>query len=105
MSHKNLESKTAMITLNKSNLHEFGFDEKGNQLRYIRFSAENIKQLRKELALSQDKLASAMGVARTTITHYESGVLDQPSFEILIQLGKVFSELAGYKIVFYADWE
>jgi DNA-binding XRE family transcriptional regulator len=105
MSHKNLEQEAVMLVLNKSNLHEFGFDEKGNQLRYIRFSAENIKQLRKELALSQDKLASAMDVARTTITHYESGYLDKPSFEILLQLGKVFSELAGYKIVFYADWE
>lgn len=105
MSHKKLESKAVMITLNESILHEFGVDEKGNRLRYIRFSSENIKQLRKELKLSQETVASEMGVNRTTITHYESGHLEKPTYEILTSLGKVFSGHAGYKIVFYADWE
>lgn len=94
-----------MVLFINNTFHEIGVDENGNQLRYIRFSAENIKQLRKELGLSQDKLAAALGVARTTVTHYESGYLVQPSFEILTQFGKVFSGFAGYKIVFYADWE
>lgn len=96
--------ETDMILPDKiDGFYEFVMDDQGKKLRYVRFSGENIKALRKELKLSQESVSNGIGKNRTTITNYESGELDNPSHEILCDLGEFFSSAAGYKIVFYAE--
>ena len=49
----------------------------------------DLKTIRKEQELTQEKLADAIGVKRTTITNIESGV-NKPSIPTAKKLGKYF---------------
>jgi transcriptional regulator with XRE-family HTH domain len=55
----------------------------------IIFFAKNIKHLRKISGYSQEILATKLGVKRTTISNYESG-LSSPDFQTVIKIVKIF---------------
>jgi len=50
--------------------------------------AKNIRQKRKELGLSQDKLSKLAGVAYNTIVKIESGENSNPTIETLQKIAK-----------------
>lgn len=60
------------------------------------FFAENIKQLRLSVNLTQEYIADRIGVGRTTYTKWELGKTE-PSFCFLSQLIKIFNE-AGEEV-------
>lgn len=53
--------------------------------------AQNIKQKRKELNLSQDKLSKLAGVAYNTIVKIESGENLNPTIETLRKIAKALN--------------
>ncbi len=53
--------------------------------------AQNIKQKRKELSLSQDKLSKLAGVAYNTIVKIESGENLNPTIETLRKIAKALN--------------
>ena len=53
--------------------------------------AENIKQKRKELNLSQDKLSKLAGVAYNTVVKIESGENSNPTIETLRKIAKALN--------------
>ncbi len=53
------------------------------------YFAKNIKHLRKVCGYSQQYLAGKLGVKRTTITNYESG-LSSPDYQALIKIATIF---------------
>ncbi len=55
----------------------------------ILFFAKNIKHLRKISGYSQEIFARELGVKRTTISNYESG-LSSPDFNTLIKIARIF---------------
>ncbi len=61
----------------------------------------NIKKLRKQEGLSQDKLARLADIPYNTLVKIESGKSNNPTFETLSKLADVFGisidELAGRK--------
>lgn len=61
----------------------------------------NIKKLRKQKNLSQDKLARLADIPYNTLVKIESGKSNNPTFETLSKLADVFNisidELAGRK--------
>lgn len=61
----------------------------------------NLKKLRKERKLSQDKLARLADIPYNTLVKIESGKSNNPTFETLSKLADVFNitidELAGRK--------
>jgi transcriptional regulator with XRE-family HTH domain len=61
----------------------------------------NLKKLRKERKLSQDKLARFAGISYNTLVKIGSGKSNNPTFETLSKLADVFNitidELAGRK--------
>lgn len=52
--------------------------------------AKNIARLRKQKALSQEKLARLADVANNTIIKMESGENDNPTLETLRKIAKAF---------------
>lgn len=77
----------------------------GKRMRLISYSQHSLKTLRKEFKITQDALAQAVGVAKSTIANHEQGILGNPTNDFLKRMGRYFSSLAGYKIVFYSDWD
>jgi transcriptional regulator with XRE-family HTH domain len=63
--------------------------------------SSNIKKLRKQVGLSQDKLARLADIPYNTLVKIESGKSSNPTFETLSKLADVFGisidELAGRK--------
>ena len=63
--------------------------------------AINVKRLRKQKQLSQDKLARLADIPYNTLVKIESGKSDNPTFETLSKLADVFGvsidELVGRK--------
>ena len=53
--------------------------------------AKKIKQRRKEVGLSQDKLSKLAGVAYNTIVKIESGENPNPTIEILKKIAKALN--------------
>ena len=49
---------------------------------------KNIKNLRNELGLSQEKFAQKSGVKYTTLTKIESSVIKKPSVMVMGQIAK-----------------
>ena len=56
--------------------------------RKLSIIAKNIRQRRKELGLSQDKLSKLAGVAYNTIVKIESGENPNPTIETLKKIAK-----------------
>ena len=50
--------------------------------------AENIKQYRTKMGLSQDQLARKAGITYSTLTKLESGVNQNPKVKTLLQIAK-----------------
>ena len=63
--------------------------------------ARNLKRLRKQKKLSQEKLARLVDVSYNTISKIEAGKAKNPTFETLVKLADVFKvsidELVGRK--------
>lgn len=55
----------------------------------------NIKYLRKQQKLSQQKLGDLIGASQTSVAHYELGTRE-PSLETLIKLSSLFNESVDY---------
>ena len=53
--------------------------------------AENLKNLRQSMNLSQNKLAGMLNVDQRTISAWENGICE-PSFNLLSQLCEIFEE-------------
>ena len=51
---------------------------------------KNIKQLRKELKITQEQLATFTGVSTRTIEDYEQGITKDPSSYVLFSLACYF---------------
>lgn len=58
---------------------------------------ENLKKLRLERNISQQKLAEAIGLSQQTITKYENGK-SQPDFQTLMALAEYFHTSTDYLI-------
>jgi transcriptional regulator with XRE-family HTH domain len=63
--------------------------------------AKNLKRLRRQKKLSQEKLARLVDISYNTISKIEAGKAKNPTFETLSKLADVFSisidELVGRK--------
>jgi transcriptional regulator with XRE-family HTH domain len=63
--------------------------------------AKNLKRLRKQKKLSQEKLARLVDISYNTISKIEAGKAKNPTFETLSKLSDVFGisidELVGRK--------
>jgi transcriptional regulator with XRE-family HTH domain len=63
--------------------------------------AKNLKKLRKQKRLSQEKLARMVDISYNTISKIEAGKAKNPTFETLSKLADVFGvsidELVGRK--------
>lgn len=57
---------------------------------------ERIKQRRKELELSADDVAAALGVSRATVYRYESSDIEKLPTTVLEPLSKILSCSPGY---------
>ncbi|MFH1772420.1 MAG: helix-turn-helix transcriptional regulator [Candidatus Omnitrophota bacterium] len=53
--------------------------------------SENIKKLRKQKKLSQDKLAKLADVTLTTLVKLESGANDNPTIKTLTRIAKALN--------------
>lgn len=56
---------------------------------------KRIKELRKRLSLTQEELAERVGVSRSALANYESG-LREPKGDILVRFAKVFNITTDY---------
>ena len=65
--------------------------EKISQDFYINVQNNRIKELRKELKMSQDELANAANVSRTTLWQLERGDVDKISAEKWDAIAKVLA--------------
>jgi len=54
--------------------------------------AQNIKKLRKQHKLSQEKLAKKAGITYSTLIKIESGANKNPTIQTLSKLADVFNE-------------
>lgn len=61
----------------------------------LKLLGSHIREIRKELGLTQDKLAQKLNISRTLVTHYEKGIRTISTADL-----KGFCELSGYS----ADW-
>lgn len=64
-------------------------------------TGERIKQRRKELGMSADELAEAIGVHRTTIFRYEKGDIEKIPLNMIVPIARALHTTAGY----LAGWE
>ena len=75
----------------------FGFSSKVNKkvLKVnkinLKLLGKNIKEIRKELGFTQDKLADKLNVSRALIAHYEKGIRTMRTADL-----KGLCELSGY---------
>ena len=60
---------------------------------------EKLKELRKEMGLSQEKVAKALNLSRTTYASYEQGTRE-PNIEMIIKLCKFFNITPNYLLGF-----
>ena len=61
----------------------------------LKLLGSHIREIRKELGFTQDKLAQKLNISRTLVTHYEKGIRTISTADL-----KGFCELSGYS----ADW-
>ncbi len=61
----------------------------------LKLLGSHIKEIRKELGFTQDKLAQKLNISRPLVTHYEKGIRTINTADL-----KGFCELSGYS----ADW-
>ena len=59
-------------------------------------TGERIKLRRKELGLSADKLAEAIGVSRSTMFRYENGYIEKLPINNLVPLARALNTTVGY---------
>lgn len=59
-------------------------------------TGKRIKDRRKELGISADKLAAAIGKDRSTIFRYEKGDIDKLPIDILAPIAKVLQTTPAY---------
>ena len=64
-------------------------------------TGERIKQRRKELGMSADDLAEAIGVHRTTIFRYEKGDIEKVPLKQIVPIARALRTTAGY----LAGWD
>ena len=95
MGHKEAMRKPDKILVSRQK-------RKSPSVRLVAFTSQELKKLRNEFKVNQRDMAKSLGVEQGLISHLETG-RSKPSFDILSQTGRYFSQLAGYKIVFYAD--
>jgi len=57
--------------------------------------AEKLKELRKEMALTQKELADKLGFERTTVSGWEQE-RKEPNYDTLIMLAKFFNVTVDY---------
>lgn len=57
---------------------------------------ERIKARRKELGISADKLADAVGVCRSTIFRYENNFISKNPIQILVPIAKELNTTVDY---------
>lgn len=83
-------------------------------LRLIRYSPGELKRIRKEFRVKQQEIADFIGVSRSMISLWETerkdepdegkrAVVEEPGLKRLKQMGRFFSQKAGYKVAFWAD--
>lgn len=78
----------------------------GIKVRFIAYSSDTLRKLRKEFHVSQKELANVLGLTQGRISHFESDDhAEKPSVDQLSEIGMLFSERAGYKIILYPDHE
>ena len=58
-------------------------------------TGERIKLRRKELGLSADKLAEAIGVSRSTMFRYENGYIEKLPINNLVPLARALNTTVG----------
>ena len=78
--------------MNKSNTYD-PFKVQSNKIETVisaSFFGSTLKHLRTSKKLSQDELANKVGVTRTSVTNYESGVAI-PSVKVLIRLCEILN--------------
>ena len=57
---------------------------------------ERIKARRKELGVSADKLAEAVGVCRSTIFRYENNFIAKNPIQVLVPIARALNTTVGY---------
>jgi len=62
----------------------------------IKSTAERMKHRRKELRMSQQDLADALGVNRSTVSRYESGYIEKLPTEYLVDLAQALKTTPAY---------
>lgn len=69
---------------------------------------ERIKTLRKRKSLTQADLADMLGVSKTIVSAYESG-LRKPSYDVLVQIALIFGVsmnwMFGYEESHLDEWQ
>lgn len=63
-----------------------------------------LREIRLQNGISQAKLAKTLGVARTTITNYESGE-SKPDIEMIMNIAKYFNVSTDYLLDFNQEQE
>jgi DNA-binding transcriptional regulator YiaG len=94
-----IADKTVKIVISKDRPHG-----KKILMRFISFSNNALKDLRKEFEITQKELADALGVTQSFISQLEKGQGDLNCAQMAI-LGNFLSDKAGYKIILFADHE
>lgn len=62
-----------------------------------------LKSLRQIIGLTQGELGDLLGVKATTVANYESS-RNEPSYQMLIQLAKLFNVSSDYLLGISDDW-
>lgn len=82
-----------------------GYNGDMSDVRAIRFSAKNLRKIRRELKLTQKGLAQGSVLSKQTIEGLEQGVLDNPTREVLAKISRYLTSVHGSaKIVFWIDF-
>ena len=59
-------------------------------------TGERIKNRRKELGISADKLAELIGVSRSTMFRYENGYIEKLPINNLVPIARSLNTTVGY---------
>ena len=84
LTYQKLAKVTAVIMHRSQFFKRYGY----NNMSMINFK-ENLKSLRKEIALSQDELANKLGITSQAVSKWECG-LSYPDITLLIPLADLF---------------
>lgn len=57
---------------------------------------ERIKQRRKELGISADKVAEKIGISRSSMFRYEKGDIEKMPMDVLVPIARVLNTTVGY---------